>query len=152
MEQFQKALNDMLIEVYHNIVQLEEKTLKQAGKLQLTINEMHLIEYLGRGGSEGLTIRELADGLRVKSPSMTVAVKKLEAKGYVQKVACEEDGRAVRVCLTKAGKRVDAYHKYYHRMMVKAIADGMTDEEKSVLLSAIRKLNAYFIESIGDGA
>lgn len=150
MEQFEKVLNELMIEVYHNIGRLEEMTLKQAQGLNLTINEMHLIEYLGRGGPEGLTIRQLAEGQRVTSPSMTVAVQKLETKGYVQKVACEADGRVVRVRLTPGGKRVDAYHRYYHRMMVKAIIQGMTEEEKSILLSAVEKLNDYFVQSIGD--
>ena len=149
-EQFQKALNALLTEVYHNLLRLEEQTLRQSGKLKLSINEMHLIECVGTGATDGLTIRELAEELNITSPSVTVAVQKLESKGYVEKIACKRDGRAVRVHLTRAGKRVDAYHSYYHRMMAKALAEGMTEEEKRVLLSAVKKLNAYFVQSIGE--
>jgi len=150
VERFQQVLGAMLVEVYHNIAQLEEQVLRQAGDLALSISEMHLIECVGKQGPEGLTIRALALELGVKSPSVTVAVKKLEGKGYVQKIACERDGRAVRVQLTQSGRRMDAYHRYYHRMMVKAMSEGMTEEERAALLRAVSKLNAYFLQSLQD--
>ena len=150
MDQLSVALNEMLVEIFHNILRLEELTIKRAGNLNLTINEMHLIECVGKGGEEGLTIGELAGGLKIKSPSVTVAAKKLEAKGYVRKVACEDDGRVVRIQLTREGRRVNAYHSEYHRIMVKSLSRDLTEQEKTVLLGAVKKLNAYFLESIGE--
>ena len=150
VDQFQRTLNALLTEVYHYIIRIEEQTLRQSGKLQLSINEMHIIDCVGKGASEGLTIRELAEDLDITSPSVTVAVQKLESKGYVEKVACKRDGRAVRVLLTRAGKRVNGYHGYYHRMMTKALAEGMDEAEQQALLSAVKKLIAYFAESIED--
>ena len=151
MDQFQQKLNALLSEVFHNIGRLEERAIRQAGGLALSISEMHLIVCVGKRAAEGgLTIRELALELGIKSPSVTVAVKKLEGKGYVQKSACERDRRAVRVLLTRAGQRVDAYHKYYHRMLVKALSEDLLDDERNALLRAVRKLNAYFAESLGE--
>jgi len=148
VEQFQKELNALLIEIYQNVHRLEEAALRYSGKLDLTINEMHLIEYVGKSMPDGVTIRELAQQLNIKSPSVTVAVQKLERKGYVTKVACAQDKRAVRVQLTRDGRRVDAYHQYYHRMMTKRIAQDVTEEEKEMLLRAVRNLNTHFIESL----
>ena len=122
--------------------------MRHSGKLDLTINEMHLIEYVGRSMPRGMTIRELAQQLNIKSPSVTVAVQKLEKKGYVTKTACAQDGRAVRVQLTRAGRRVDAYHQYYHRMMTKRIAQDITEDEKEMLIRAVRNLNMHFVESL----
>lgn len=150
MEGFQKTLNDMFLTIYHNILRLEEKALEQAGNLNLSIREMHLIERVGK--RVGLSIRELAEELKIKSPSVTVAVQKLEKKGYLKKVPCANDGRAVRIFLTQAGRRANAYHQYCHRMMVKAMSEEMQDAEKSALLSAVEKLNVYFLKSLGEGA
>ena len=147
MDRFQQILDDMLVGVYYNLLRLEESALKQ-GKLELTINEMHLIEQVGKADVPGLTIREIADRLGIKSPSVTVAVKKLESKGFVVKQSCAKDGRVVKVMLTKKGKLVDAYHKYYRRVMTKTIAEGMSDSEKDVLLRAINKINTYFEQTI----
>ena len=148
MELFEQKLNDALISMYRNILLLEEQTLKQSGNLDLSINEMHLIECVAMEQKEGITIRGLAEALQIKSPSVTVAVQKLVKKGYLIKEACAKDARAVRVLLTKAGRRVNAYHHYYHRMMVKTIAKNMTEEEKNVFLRGVHKLNDYFTVSL----
>lgn len=139
----------MLIEVYHHISKLEELTLKNFGKAELSINEMHLIECVGERGEDGRTIREIAEHLDISSPSVTVAVKKLENRGYLEKRACSSDGRAVRVRLTKEGRCIDGYHSYYHRIMVREISDSLENEEKTVLTKVIRKLNEYLKNSIG---
>ena len=152
MDDFSSALNSILVEVYHNILRVEELSLRKDSKVNLSINEMHLIEAVGSADGTGITISELAEKLKIRRPSATVAVNKLEKKGYVRKVDCENDGRVVRVYLTPEGKKIDAYHKYYHRNMVKEISDEFTDEEKICFMKAVRKLNEYFKKSIGDDA
>ena len=152
MDDFSSALNSILVEVYHNILRVEELSLRKDSKVNLSINEMHLIEAVGSADGTGITISELAEKLKIRRPSATVAVNKLEKKGYVRKVDCENDGRVVRVYLTPEGKKIDAYHKYYPRNMVKEISDEFTDEEKICFMKAVRKLNEYFKKSIGDDA
>ena len=148
MEQFQQELNTLLIEIYQNVQRFEELALQHSKKVDLTINEMHLLEYVGKHMPGGVTIRELAEQLNIKSPSVTVAVQKLEAKGYVTKTVCATDKRAVRVQLTRDGRRMEAYHQYYHRILLKRIAEGLTEEEQSVLFRAARNLNAHFVAYI----
>ena len=147
MDRFQQILDDVLVGVYYNLLRLEESALKQ-GRLELTINELHLIEQVGKATEQGLTIREIADRLGIKSPSVTVAIKKLESKGFVVKTSCTKDGRVVNVTLTKLGRLANAYHKYYRRVLTQTIAEGMTDSEKDVLLRAIHKINTYFEQTI----
>ena len=150
MDGFSSTLNEILVEVYHNILKMEEQTLKNMGNVQLSINEMHLIECVGKKVEAGLTVSELASALRITRPSATVAVNKLEKKGYVEKRNCENDGRVVRVFLTHQGKVIDNYHKFYHRNMVKEISGDFTEEEKQCLIRAIEKLNDFFVSSIGE--
>ena len=75
---------------------------------------------------------------------------KLAKKGYVEKIASPSDGRAVKVLLTREGRKIDAYHSYYHRHMVRELTKDLSDEEKAVLLSAAKKLNEFFKQSIGE--
>ena len=150
MDRFAESLNDILAEVYHNILKMEEQTLKNMGNLNLSINEMHLIECVGKGPESGVTVSEIACALDITRPSVTVAVNKLEKKGYVIKKSCENDGRVVRVLLTRRGKVVDSYHKFYHRNMVKEISGDFTEEEKDCLLRAVGKLNEFFKKSISE--
>ncbi len=150
MDKFDSELNSILVEVYHNILHLEEQALKKANGISLSISEMHLLEAVGKGDENGRSISEIADDLNITRPSATIAVNKLEKKGYLEKLNCKDDGRVVRVHLTREGKVVDRYHQYYHKNMVREISSDFTEEEKTYLLKAIYKLNDYFKKGIGE--
>ena len=150
MDAFFLELNKILVDVYHNILRVEELALRQVIRANLTISEMHMIECVGKGKANGRSISELAEDLNITNPSATVSVNKLAKKGFVQKVTSENDRRVVQVYLTREGTRIDTLHRLYHRNMVKAISDGLTEEEKDILMRSIHKLNGYFIKSIGE--
>ena len=138
MDAFAIALNEVLVDTYHNILRVEEKALKKSGRIHLSIKEMHLIEAV------------IADAMNITRPTATVAINKLEKRGYLEKKAGNEDGRTVRVTLTRSGKRIDHFHRLYHYNMVTKIAEGLTDTEKDSLFQGIRKLNEFLKESLGE--
>lgn len=148
MQTFQRVLNDMLIEVYHNIVRVEEDFLRNNSRINLTIREMHLIECVG-DGENGKTVSEIADYLKIAKPSVTVAVGKLEHKGYLNKSGSREDGRVVRVTLTREGRKVFMYHNIYHMDMIRDIESEFSEDERAYLVRVIGKLNAFFEKSVG---
>lgn len=149
MQSFQSTLNNMLMEVYHNIVRVEEEFLQKNNRINLTIREMHLIECLGIDMENGKTVSEIADFLKIAKSSVTVAVGKLEKKGYLCKNGCQTDGRVVRVTLTREGKKVYAYHKRYHMSMIHEIEGEFGEEEQELLVRVIAKLNKFFEKSVG---
>lgn len=134
----------MLVDTFWTILKVEEQTIQDSSKIDLTINEMHVIEAIGKDGNQGITIGYLADELYITRPSVTVAVNKLERKGYVKKIKSEQDGRKVMATLTKKGLKMDAIHRYFHENMVRNIGKEFTPEEKEVLIKAIGKLNVFF--------
>lgn len=139
---FASELNDLLIDIYRNIQCLEETELKNS-RLNLSINEMHLIELIGKSET-GITVSAIAQQLKVTKPSVTVAVNKLLQKGYCKKQRVEEDGRAVLVSLTKSGRHVEAFHARCHRNMVREVSDDLTSTEKEKLLEIMKRLDHYF--------
>ena len=149
MEGFSKLLNDMLMSVYHNIMRVEEEFLQNSERLNLTIREMHLIECVGEGDEEGKMVSEIAEFLKVAKPSVTVAVRKLEKKGYLARNGCSSDGRIVRITLTREGKKVFRYHMRYHLGMAREIEKDLQDCEKQLLIKTIGKLNKFFEMSVG---
>ena len=148
MDNFVTAVNEMLVEVYHNILRVEEQALKSQKHIPLSINEMHLIECVSAGGPEGATVSELADKLNVTRPSVTVAVNKLELKRCLLRENCPKDGRVVRVHLTPEGKKINNYHTYYHRAMVRDLLTAFDKKEQGDLLRLIGKLNDFFKNSL----
>jgi DNA-binding MarR family transcriptional regulator len=134
----------VLVDTFWIILKVEEQTIHNSAKIDLTINEMHLIEAIGKDENKGKTISDLADEMYITRPSVTIAVNKLEKKGYVNKIKDEKDGRMVLVTLTKKGVKMDTIHRYFHENMVRNIGKEFTDEEKEVLIHAIEKLNIFF--------
>ena len=139
MGTFAADLNELLVEIYRNIEILEESELKKS-RLNLSISEIELIAKAGGG----MTVSEIAERLKVTRPSVTVAVNKLGQKGYCEKRRREDDGRAVAVALTKAGRKVEAFHARCHRSMIREISDDLTESEKAELLRTMSRINTYF--------
>ena len=142
MGTFAADLNELLVEIYRNIEILEESELKKS-RLNLSISEIHLIELIAKAGG-GMTVSEIAERLKVTRPSVTVAVNKLVQKGYCEKRRREDAGRAVAVALTKAGRKVEAFHARCHRSMIREISDDLTENEKAELLRTMSRINTYF--------
>lgn len=144
MDQFGKIFHDMLVAVQR----LEARTIEQVESLNLSISELHLLESVARfQKAGGVAIRELASALQIKSPSVTVAVQKLVGKGYVTKSTCEKDGRVVRVLLTRAGQGVNTWYKTHQQSLMDHLSADLDDNERQILLSALRKMNGYFTKS-----
>ena len=49
MKPFEEQLNAVIVDTYRSILKVEETILKRSDKIDLTINEMHLIESVGKG-------------------------------------------------------------------------------------------------------
>ena len=143
MDPFKAAINEMLVTTYRSIGAIEEEMLRDMSSGRLSISEMHMIEVIGRDRESGRNVTDIAAELNITMPSVTMAIKKLEKKGYVIKRRCGEDARRVFVSLTREGLRADTAHRYFHRKMVNALADKLSTDERNVLLHALRELNAF---------
>jgi len=148
MVKFSEMLNEKLVAVYHKILRVEEEFLQKGVGAGLTIREMHVIEYVGKAGAEGRTLSEIADSIGVARPSATVSVQKLEQKGYFVKNSCAQDGRVIRVTLTREGRRVFMLHMRFHTLMAQELENGLNEEEKNILVYALGKLDRFFEKSI----
>ncbi|HPE15887.1 MAG TPA: MarR family transcriptional regulator [Oscillospiraceae bacterium] len=150
MQDFAHILNSILVEVYHNILRVEEDFLRKNNRIDLSIREMHLIECVGMDRETGKTVSEIAEYLKVARPSVTVMVNKLERKGYLEKQGSRTDGRMVCVRLSREGRKVEAYHRQYHMNMVREIEKEFDPAEQELLIRTIVKLNDFFKKGVGD--
>lgn len=147
MTEFEENLNGLLVDTFNFILKYEETSLKSITGSGVTVTEAHILDAIARKG-EHSTVGEIASSLGVAAPTITVAVKKLEKKGLVSKVPCPEDGRRLMISLTDLGKRINRAHSIFHKKMVMDIGRDFSDEEKGVLLSAIKKLSIFFKEKV----
>lgn len=150
MDEFDNLLNSMLMETFSSITKVEEGALKSTGKTDLTINEMHLLEAVGKFKDKGGTIGDLAQSMNITMPSVTVAINKLVKKGYVNKNRCQSDGRVVYVTLTKLGVKIDKVHRYFHEQLIRSVSKSINKDEKAVLLRGIGEINNFFQKKAKD--
>lgn len=144
MDEFGKALNDLLVNTFNSILRLEEEMLHRISADKLSINEMHMLEAVHRQDGEGRSITDLARDLSITLPSVTASINKLARKGFVIKGRSEQDGRMVIVRLSEEGRRAEAVHRFFHRQMVNRSIEGLTPVQKDALLSGLHNLLAFF--------
>ncbi|VYU11744.1 MarR family transcriptional regulator [Clostridium tertium] len=144
MQKETSVVNELLVKIFNEILQIEEKTLKSGYFSDLSVREMHTIEAIGSKSKKMMS--EVAQDLGITVGTLTTSINRLIKKGYVERSRIEEDRRVVLVELTKKGKIANRLHERFHNEMVKEMMNGLLDEEKEVLISSLDKLNKYFIE------
>ena len=143
MTDFETGLNALLVGAFNNILKYEARSLQNISENPVTISEAHMLEYIAKQEGEA-TVSGIAADLQLAVPTATVAVKKLERKGYVTKAPCAGDGRRAHICLTENGSRVNRAHAIFHQRMVRSIARQFGEAEKEILLAVIKKLGDFF--------
>jgi len=134
-------INKLLVEIYEDVIHIEEYAIKTGVFKDLSITEIHTLEAVGLYGSK--TMSEVASELNITMGTLTTAIDKLIKKGYVERKRSDVDRRIVNVSLTKKGKLAYRVHEKFHLDMVKAIMNDFTSQEEEVLLCALRKLNNH---------
>lgn len=64
------------------------------------IQYLDVIQSLERKGIQ-VKVSDLSDAMELPRPGVTRTVKEMEEKGYLQKIASEEDGRVTYITVTK---------------------------------------------------
>ncbi len=143
MDAFEESLNDILVDTFNYILKYEETSLKTISDMPVTVTEAHMIEVISKRAGIS-SVSDIAAQLGIAMPTATVALKKLEKKGFVIKKQCTEDGRRSIVSLTALGERINRAHNLFHRKMVRNISSGFMEDERAVLMAAMQKMREFF--------
>ena len=137
-----KVLNELLVETFNDILQIEQNALREGVLNDLSITEIHTIEAIGMYGSR--TMSEVAQDLNITVGTLTTAINKLVKKEYVERQRGELDRRAVMIALSRKGKLAYRIHEKFHQDMIEKTINGLTKEEEEVLIKSLEKLNRFF--------
>ena len=137
-----ETINDILVNLFNEILKLEEEAIITEEFKDITNNDMHIVEAIGLSGEN--TMSAVAKKLNITAGSLTTSVNALVNKKYVKRQRSEEDRRVVFLDLTEKGKRAYEHHREYHRQMTEAVLARLNDEEVSVLTKALKDLSDFF--------
>lgn len=139
-----KTINDVLVNLFKEIMELEEKAIITEEFKDLTNNDMHVIEAIGLGESKNMS--EIARKLKITVGTLTTNVNRLINRKYAKRIRGNEDRRIVYVKLTSKGERAYKHHEDYHRQMTNAILSNLSEEEIPILVKALDSLSTFFRE------
>ena len=140
----ESKVNELLLEIFENILVTEQRALQKGSFSDLSIAEMHTLE--GIGLYDAHTMSETASRLDITTGTLTVAVDKLVKKGYVERRRDETDRRIVRVRLTRKGKLAFRLHSKYHSLLAERLLDPLDGNQREVLVGTLESIAGFVRE------
>lgn len=122
----------VLSKAYKSLMEAATKDIRTYG---LSASEFAIMEALYSKGR--YPIQQIGEAILLTSGSMTYNIDKLENKGLLRRVLCQEDRRVIYVEMTEDGRRLfdDIFPK--HTVYMHNAMSGLSSEQK---LEAIRLL------------
>ena len=137
-----ESINKILVHLFNDIWELEEKAVITEEFKDLTNNDMHIIEAIGLG--TGNNMSTIAKKLGITVGSLTTSMNSLVNKKYAVRHRSEEDRRIVNIQLTEKGEQAYHHHANFHKKMVEAVVETLDEEEIPVLTKALDNLYQFF--------
>lgn len=138
------VLNELLVDIFNDILTIEQTALQQGSFNDISVTEIHTIEAIGMYKPK--TMSEVAGVLDITVGTLTVAINNLVKKGYVERKKTDLDRRVVYIQLTRRGKLAFRVHEKFHTDMIKATISGLSHEENDILVKSLAQLNDFFKE------
>ncbi len=139
-----ESLNSILVNLFNDILSIEEKALITGEFTDITVKDMHIIEAIGVMAPK--TMSEVARALSVTMGTLTIGVNGLVKKGYAERTRSEVDRRIVYASLTTKGKAAYLHHMKFHREMINSVMNSVSEEEAQILTKALNNLEQFFME------
>jgi DNA-binding MarR family transcriptional regulator len=121
------------------LLRLTRKLRQESQRVGLSPLDVMLLGWVKK--SDGIGVSELADNEQMSRPTMSAHVKRLEAAGWLARLAPDsEDKRRVGLTLTPAGaKALDAVRRRRNDWLAKQLSN-LAPEARAVLAAAIAPL------------
>jgi DNA-binding MarR family transcriptional regulator len=121
--------------------EMESHALAGSEFAALSMRQLHYLDMIHRLGHP--TLSELAQELGVSRPSVTAAVAKLVAAGYLKKVTSDEDRRVAHVHLAPKGRRIVRLHDAVHQSVADLFTRALNRSELNEMIRMLNKVIAH---------
>ena len=137
-----EVFHDVLVNLFQEIMDIEEKALITSEFKDISVNDMHILEAIGVNSARNMS--SVAKTLSVTVGTLTIAINSLVKKGYVNRVRSEEDRRVVLISLTKNGEKANTHHMKFHDGMIQALMKDLDEEQQKILVKSLLNLRKFF--------
>jgi DNA-binding MarR family transcriptional regulator len=147
VENVKETLNELLVDLFNHILVLEEKNLHDRG-ISLSMTEVHTLENIQK--SKTKTMSDVARLQLITQGTLTVAVNRLQKKGYVSRLQDLQDKRIIRLSLTAKALDVLAIHEKFHEEMIDSFISDLKIDQDVALITSLRRIMEYFRQNYED--
>ena len=117
-----------------------------SGNAQISPAQMSLLDWVA--ASHGCGVQDIADGLKLTPPTVSVGVRRLEEAGLIKRESNPQDKRSVQFYPTRRGQALQRQFQESHRNKFRLLLSGLTPQEQEMFLGLLEKaLNAAEIEN-----
>lgn len=136
-------VNEILVKLFNNIMDIEEKAVITDEFKEITSNDMHVLEAIGI--KEPKNMSTIAKDLSITVGTLTIAVNNLVKKGYVNRKRSDFDKRVVLVSLSEKGEKAFFHHKKFHEEMIEAALKNLNEEQIELLTEVLSNLEDFIL-------
>lgn len=115
------------------------------GVMPSYIHYLDTIEEL-EGKGVRVKVSDISDALKLPRPGVTRTVKEMEDKGYLKKIASEEDGRVTYLSITEEGKKLSKIHNEQFFAKLSPLLADIPEEDALCTIETIEKLYKVMTE------
>lgn len=142
MADARQVANELLVDIFDDILMIEENVMRAMGHHNVTMTEVHTIEAIGR--VEEKTMSTVAEALEITVGTLTTAVNKLVKKNLVTRMRDEGDRRIVLIRLTEEGQVIFDAHEQFHRDMIDHLMKDLELTDECELIKSLANLRDFF--------
>ncbi len=106
-------------------------------QVQVTPSQLVLLDWIAE--SSGCSVHEIAAGLGLTPPTVSVGVRRLERVGLLERRPDPRDRRAVRLSLTVAGETLRQRAQGFRQRKARRLLAGLTPQEQETLLDLLER-------------
>ncbi|OBU97491.1 MarR family transcriptional regulator [Lentilactobacillus parabuchneri] len=125
-------------------MRIEESELRKSRFKDITAKEVHLVHTIGLHDRK--TTSQVARILKLSKGTLTANLNTLERKGYVMRIANQEDRRIINLGLTSKGRLLYRAHDAFHRLLVERFLKGFDDDDIRLIKQAMINLEDFIDE------
>lgn len=136
-----EVINELLVDVFNQILSIEADVLKKRG-VKISMTEVHVLEAIRN--TKVPTMGNVAQKLRVTLGTLTTSINVLVRKNFVFRYRDEADRRKVYLKLNESANDVLKVHDEFHDEMVTSLFKDLELEKEEVLMKSLENISQYF--------
>ncbi|MFA9379679.1 MAG: MarR family winged helix-turn-helix transcriptional regulator, partial [Acetanaerobacterium sp.] len=121
----------ILLKFIHNAIETDCNSMLK--EMNLTSTQIDVLMYLLMNQDHEVNQKDVENEFKIKNPTVTGILKRLESKGLVQRAICQDDGRYKQIIVTDKSREMEKKIHQKVQLIDEKLADGFSLEEQEQL-------------------